>query len=81
MLTVTPIIMMIHAEEHAKHIEQNHRILAEEMRHAIPSEKPASRWLDAISHFVAHIRRKAQNQPAGTTCYVEGHSCASISSL
>ena len=78
MLTVTPITMMIHAEEHAKHLEQNHRILAEEMRHAIPSEMPASRCLNAIINFVAHIRRKALNQPARTTCYIEGHSCANI---
>ena len=76
MLTVTPITMMMQAEEQAKHLEQNHRILAEEMQHAFPSEKPASRWFAALSNFVAYLRRKALNQPDGTTCYVEGHSCA-----
>ncbi|GAK53826.1 hypothetical protein U14_05100 [Candidatus Moduliflexus flocculans] len=76
MLTIAPINMMLQAEEQAKHLEQNTRILAEDMQRTLPSETQTPRWLNAVSHFVARLRQKAQHQPTVTTCCVERHSCA-----
>ena len=76
MLTVTPITMMIQAEEQAKHLEQNYHILAENMQRMILSEKPTSHWLAAISHFVARLGHKVLYQPTVTSCSIEEHSCA-----
>ncbi|GAK53982.1 hypothetical protein U14_05259 [Candidatus Moduliflexus flocculans] len=80
MLTVAPITMMIHAEEQAKHQEQNIRAWAEDAQQMIPSERPTSRWLAVIKSFAANQMQNAlwRQQPTLTACCVEGHSCAHI---
>lgn len=78
MLTVTPITMMIQAEEQAKHLEQTIRMRAEDMQHTLPSVRPMPRWLAAISHVAARLGRKALHQPTVTACCIEEHSCAHV---
>lgn len=80
MLTVAPITMMIHAEEQAKHLDQNTHLWAEEIQQAIPSERPTSRWLAVIRNFAANQMQNAlwRQQPTLTACCVEGYSCAHI---
>jgi len=78
MLTVTPITMMIQAEEQAKRLEQNTRMLAEDMQRMTPSRTSTSHWAIAIGHFVARLRHKVLSQQTVITYCVEKHSCTNV---
>jgi hypothetical protein len=77
MVTLGLITLTIQAEERAKCLEQNIRILAEIQR-TIPSDRPTPRWRVALGNCVAYLGRKVQEQTKPTPCCVQEHSCAKI---